>query len=105
MLSDQFAKVVDAAKEAVSDGKITFDEACRVIGIGVLAAADVVSKLANPNEHYEEVVTELEAIFDAYIAPYDIQPVPDWLESRFVDPMLRGMIRPMVTKLFEAIAG
>lgn len=100
---DELRDVVEVAVEISADGKITMQEMFRLIGEIIQAASAVVDLADEPNEHYEAIVDAAEALFDQYVTPYDIASVPNWLEP-YVKQLVRGLIRPAIEGLFEALA-
>lgn len=73
-----FQTLLDIVAEVLKDGKIT--------------QAD-----------YEPVVQLVEELFEEYVRDFDIPGVPPLLE-KFVDDMLKSMIRPLVRQLFNQFA-
>jgi len=80
--------------EVLADGKISAKEATLIFGKIIGAGRHFIAALNDddPN-HFETLVTDCERIYDEFLAPFDIEFIPPYLEGIF-DESLRMLIRP-----------
>jgi hypothetical protein len=100
---DQIKRLVGEVKAASADGMWTTVEVFAVAGTVVQTAGHVIEGIKNPNEHFDEIVRDAERFFDEVIVPLDVPVAPPALEAT-MEAFARGLIRPALQKLLDAIA-
>jgi hypothetical protein len=95
--------LVEAIGNAAVDGRLTLPELWGIFGCIAQTASELVETFSDRQANFEPLVKALEGIYDDLIAPIDLWLVPDGLEKRYVDPWIRGQIRPWVAAVYEAL--
>jgi len=99
---DRVKETIQKVIDAKGDDTITWAEGLGLVGIVVEMAIHTFRAAGDTDEaHFNTLVTDAERVYDELIAPLDL-PIPNLLE-RFVDPMLRNMIRPMLEQLRDVL--
>ena len=96
-------RLVEVIRASTADGKITLPELWHIFGQITETASNLAGTLSDKQENFEPLVMALETLYDEHIAPLDLWLVPDWLEKRYVDPWIRGQIRPWVAAVYKAL--
>ena len=104
LLVNQLGETTKLALSIAEDGKIEYEEVCKLLGSIVKSAARLLEVLENRNDRFEELVEACETIFDESIAPLDVRAIPNFLEPA-VDRTIRRRIRPMIAELYELLDG
>lgn len=104
-MKDRIEDVLELGPQIIADGKITLPEAAAYVFEVIETAAEIVKTLEDRQGQFETLVKDCEAWFDEHIAPLDLRGVPNWLEKRFLDPLLRSTIRPAIAAIYDAIEG
>ena len=99
---DQVKNLVGQVSAASEDGKFTPREILEINAKLTDAALHVLDGIEKPDEHFNELVTDCERLFDELIVPYDIPVEPDWIES-YVESAVRAGIRPMLAAALDAM--
>jgi len=104
-LKNQIDIVLAAAKTATADKQVTLREAV-TIGLEVFSAVAIAAK-ALPNASHDEKKAVLIQVADEFykqvLQPIDIPGIPDFIESRFVDPMLGNVFSKMAEGVIDWI--
>jgi hypothetical protein len=104
-LKVQIDKIIAAAKAATADKTITLKEAVAV-GMEVLDAVAILVKQIPNQSHEEKKAVLIQAANDFYsavLAPIDIPGIPDFIESRFVDPALGNIFSKVAEGVIDWI--
>ena len=103
MLEDQLEDILESLKQAKqSGGKIDIAEAFMLVHKATGAIAMMLLMWAD-DDGFENLVLELEDIYDRRIKPIDIPGLNRFIEPT-VDGKLKRMIRPMLEKLRAHLA-
>lgn len=98
-MAGEVSKLFDDFEASIADKKLSAVEV-KQLYVDLLALANAV-EAGQAGSMENEISTKLESLFDRYIAPIDIPRIPAFIENGFVDPALRGQIRPTVAVLFS----
>jgi len=104
-LKAQIDIVLAAAKTATADKQVTLKEAV-TIGLEVFHAVAIAAK-GLPNSTHDEKKAVLIQVADEFyrqvLAPIDIPGIPDFIESRFVDPAIGNVFSKMAEGVIDWI--
>jgi len=104
-LKGQIDQVLAAAKTAAADKQITLKEAV-TIGMEVFHAVAIAASSLPGTTKDEKKAVLIKVADDFYksvLAPIDIPGVPDFLESRLVDPLLGNVFSKVAEGVIDWI--
>jgi len=100
-LLDQLQAELDTIKQ---DGKITLKEAMSFIGLVIQRSYVLLQKFtATPEDRKFVTMFIVSEFYFKLLAPLDLPWIPDFLEKRFVDPMLGNWLLAAVDGLYDII--
>ncbi len=86
------------------DNKIQFGELVQFVVRATKLLNEALQRFNfNREESKEAVLLSLDNFYARVLAPLDIPFVPEWIENRFVDPVIGGWMHEIVSGLYDAL--
>jgi len=92
--------IIKQAVEAWADKQITLRELYGLVGEIMRAVIMFMDEMENPEDYKEELIEDCEGLYDEYIAPIDIEWIPNWIEPVF-DKLFKSMVRAGIEAAYD----
>jgi hypothetical protein len=105
-LREELQKLIDEAKEALADKKLSWAEALSLITGAIAAFLSIARGLGNntgDTDVREMIITAVSNFYENVIRPKDIPGLPNIIENTVVDPLLGKAIPTLVGLLYDTL--
>jgi hypothetical protein len=98
-----FEGVIAEYERAKSDGKITIKEWWDLLVGGVMRIVEIATEFGglSPEDRKKLIVEGGEMFYNTVLAPIDIPGIPNFFETRVVDPMIGKAISPIMIAVID----